>query len=383
VIADYVTFAKVFILQAMDKNLIYTKALQLEFLNAEEAIYLYEQAPLSELMFIANELRKKHVPGDKVTWMIDRNVNITNVCIARCKFCNFHRVPGHSEAYITTIEEYKNKIDTLFELGGNQVLLQGGLHPKLGLDFYTNLFKELKSLYPTLKLHALGPAEIVHISKLENKSYRDVLEALVDAGLDSLPGAGAEILCDRVRGIVSPGKCKSDEWLNVMREAHKMNLLTSATMMFGHAETLQERIEHIIKIRQVQSEKPEGHYGFMAFISWPFQDEDTRLKTKYGIKNSVSSVEYLKTLAISRILLPNIKNIQASWLTVGKNVGQIALHAGANDFGSIMIEENVVSVAGATNSFDANGIQQAIRDAGFEPSQRDQKYDLIERVLSK
>jgi cyclic dehypoxanthinyl futalosine synthase len=356
---------------------LYNKALNLEFLLKEESLFLYNNAPLEELLFVANELRQKHVPGKNVGWIIDRNVNITNVCISRCKFCNFHRVPGHAEAYITTIDEYKEKIDVLFKLGGDQLLLQGGLHPSLGLEFYGNLFRQLKSLYPGLKLHALGPAEIVHISKLEKLNYNEVLKSLIEAGLDSLPGAGAEILCDRVRQIVSPGKCKSHEWLNVMREAHKLNLPTSATMMFGHAETIEERVDHIISIRDVQEEKPKGHYGFIAFIPWPYQDEETPLKTRYGITNHVTADDYLRLLSISRIMLPNITNIQASWLTVGKNTGQLALHAGANDFGSIMIEENVVSSAGSNNSFDEEGIKKAIKEAGFEPLRRNQKYELF------
>jgi cyclic dehypoxanthinyl futalosine synthase len=361
----------------MQLSSIFKKALQLEFLTLEEGHFLYRNAPLEELIFAGHELRKKHVPGNTVTWMIDRNVNITNICISRCKFCNFHRIPGHHESYVTTIEEYKEKIDVLFKLGGNQLLLQGGLHPNLDLKYYMGLFRELKTLFPTLKLHALGPAEIVHISKMDKLSYREVLEKLIESGLDSLPGAGAEILCDRVRQIVSPGKCKSSEWLDVMHEAHLLNLPTSATMMFGHAETPEERIEHLIKIREVQEKKPENSYGFIAFIPWPFQDENTVLKTKMGIDNTIDSDDYLKVIALSRIMLPNIKNIQASWLTVGKNTGQLALHSGANDFGSIMIEENVVSSAGATNSFSQEDIQLAIKDAGFIPQRRNQKYELV------
>lgn len=361
----------------MELNSIYQKALNLNPLSADEGKNLFLHAPLTDLMFLGNQLRQKHVPGNNVTWMIDRNVNITNVCISRCKFCNFHRLPRSTGAYITNIEQYREKIEGLFAAGGNQLLLQGGLHPDLGLAFYKNLFETLKTEYPALKLHALGPAEIVHISKLEKLSYAEVLKSLVESGLDSLPGAGAEILCDRVRKFVSPGKCSSNEWLNVMREAHKMNLPTSATMMFGHAETIDERIEHLIKIRDVQSEKPGGAYGFIAFIAWPFQDSDTVLQRKLGIVNQVTSTEYIRTIALARIMLHNITNIQASWLTVGPKTGQLALHAGANDFGSIMIEENVVSAAGANYQFDAVGICNAIKQAGFEPLQRNQKYELV------
>ena len=356
-------------------NKIYKKALDLEFITYEEGLELYTNAPTPDLMFLANEIRKKLTDKEVVGWQIDRNINITNVCIAQCKFCNFYRRIDAKDTYTTTIEQYKTKIDELYALGGNQVLLQGGLHPKLGLEFYQNLFSELKSLYPDLKLHALGPAEIHHIAKKERMSYKAVLEALLESGLDSLPGAGAEILTDRVRTIVSKGKCNSKQWLDVMREAHKLDMLTSATMMFGHIENIEERIEHLISIRQVQSEKPEGHTGFISFIPWPFQDDGTELKDEQGVNNSVMADEYIRTIAMSRILLPNIKNIQASWLTVGTEVGKICLQAGANDFGSIMIEENVVSVAGANYSHDENSIQKAIKEAGFTPKLRNQKYE--------
>ncbi len=354
-----------------------SRALQFEFLSQEEGIFLFKEAPTADLMYTANELRKKQVPHNKVTWIIDRNVNTTNVCIANCKFCNFFRRPGHEESYITDIETYKIKIEETFRYGGEQLLLQGGHHPDLGLTFYVDLFKELKNLYPNLKLHALGPPEIAHIAKLEGLSHTEVLKALMEAGLDSLPGAGAEILNDRVRRLISKGKCGGQEWLDVMRAAHQLNLTTSATMMFGHIETLEERFEHLVWLRQVQAEKPADAKGFLAFIPWPFQDDGTLLKKVRGITNQVSGDEYVRMLALSRIMLPNVKNIQASWLTVGKQVGQMCLHAGADDFGSIMIEENVVSVAGAPHRFTANGIQEAIKEAGFEPQLRNQQYDFI------
>jgi cyclic dehypoxanthinyl futalosine synthase len=224
-------------------------------------------------------------------------------------------------------------------------------------------------------LHALGPPEIAHIAKLEGLSHTEVLKALMEAGLDSLPGAGAEILNDRVRRLISKGKCGAQEWLDVMRAAHQLGLTTSATMMFGHIETLEERFQHLVDIRQVQSEKPENAKGFIAFIPWPFQDDGTLLKRVKGIKNNVSSEEYIRMIALSRIMLPNILNIQASWLTVGKKTAQLCLHAGANDFGSIMIEENVVSAAGAPHRFTSKGIQEAIRESGFEPQLRNQQYE--------
>jgi len=354
---------------------LYERALRFEFLSADEGVFLFENAPLTELIFVANELRKIQVPHGKVTWIIDRNMNTTNVCVANCKFCNFYRVPGHPESYITDIETYKRKIDETFKYGGEQLLLQGGHHPDLGLAYYVDLFKQLKQLYPNLKLHALGPPEVAHITKLEKSNHHDVLVALKEAGMDSLPGAGAEILNDRVRRLVSNGKCGAQEWLDIMAEAHKLGLTTSATMMFGHVETLYERFEHLVKLREVQARKPEGAKGFLAFIPWTFQDVDTLLQRIRGTKNLTTAEEYIRMIALSRIMLPNVKNIQASWLTVGKQVAQICLHAGANDFGSIMIEENVVSAAGAPHRFTAKGIQQSIRDAGFEPQLRNQQYD--------
>jgi cyclic dehypoxanthinyl futalosine synthase len=350
------------------------KALAGEFLSTDEAMMLWKSLSLAELMFPGNEMRKRLHRENTVGWIIDRNVNITNICLSGCRFCNFYRPSGSSEAYITTMEDYICKVEEMQKLGGNQLLLQGGMHPHLGLEFYTDLFQRLKGHFPDLYLHALGPPEIVHIAKKEGLSYRDVLEKLVEAGLSSLPGAGAEILSDRVRKALSPAKCSSGEWLDVMREAHKMDLVTSATMMFGHIETLEERFEHLLKLREVQSEKPPNHRGFLSFIPWPFQDENTVLRKKSGITNKVTPEEYVRMIAISRLMLPNIPNIQASWLTVGKDTAQMCLHAGANDFGSIMIEENVVSVAGAINTFNAEGIQQAIREAGFEPRRRNQDF---------
>jgi len=366
----------------MNLDIIYKKALAQEFLTLEEGMFLYEQVPISNLMWIANQVKSKILleKKNKVGWIIDRNVNITNVCIAQCKFCNFYRKPGADDSYITKKEEYKEKIEVLKSFGGNQLLLQGGLHPKLGLEFYSNLFKELKLLYSDLKLHALGPAEIVHIARLEKTSYKAVLTELIKSGLDSLPGAGAEILTDRVRSIVSKGKCNSQQWLDAMHEAHKLNLTTSATMMFGHIETKSERVEHLIKIRDLQAKKPKESVGFISFTPWPFQDEGTSLNIEQGVKNTINAEEYIKTVALSRIMLPNIENIQASWLTVGKDIAKICLHSGANDFGSIMIEENVVSAAGANHQFDAKGIQEAIKDAGFEPYLRNQNYEKVENT---
>ena len=359
----------------MENDTLIQKALRLEFLSVREGVHLFESLPLAELMMAGDRVRKILHPEPVVTWIIDRNVNITNVCISGCKFCNFYRTGKSPEAYITSIPEYCNKIDEMKRLGGNQLLLQGGLHPKLSLNFYENLFTDLKTHYPDIRLHALGPPEIAHLAKMDKLPVKTVLERLVAAGLDSLPGAGAEILADRVRNILSPVKCSAREWLDVMRAAHELDLTTSATMMFGHIETLEERLEHMVALRQVQSEKPAGHKGFLSFIPWPFQDDRTVLKEKSGVFNRVTPEEYIRMIAISRLMMPNIPNIQASWLTVGKDTAQLCLHAGANDFGSIMIEENVVRVAGATHTFNAEGIQQAIRDAGFEPNLRDQDFN--------
>lgn len=365
------------------------RALNFEFLSIEEGVFLFKNAATADLAFTANELRKIQKPDNKVTWQIDRNVNTTNVCIANCKFCNFYRIPGHKESYITDLETYKVKIEETLKYGGDQLLLQGGHHPELGLKFYADTFRQLKKLYPNVKLHALGPPEIAHITKLEKSTHTEVLKALKEAGLDSLPGAGAEILNDRVRRLISKGKCTGREWLDVMRAAHQLNITTSATMMFGHIETIEERFEHLVWIREVQSEKPKDAKGFLAFIPWPFQDDGTLLKRHKGITNNVTGDEYIRMIAMSRIMLPNVINIQASWLTVGKDVAKLCLHAGANDFGSIMIEENVVSAAGAPHRFTAAGIQDAIREAGFEPQLRTQQYEyrelpanIVEQVIN-
>ncbi len=366
------------------------RAQNLNYLSIEEGVFLYENAPTSELMFVANDIRNiKKNNSNKVTWQIDRNLNTTNVCIANCKFCNFYRIPGHAESYITDMATYKTKIEETIKYGGDQLLLQGGHHPNLGLSFYVNLFKDIKKMFPKIKLHALGPPEIAHITKLEKSTHTEVLSALVDAGLDSLPGAGAEILNDRVRRLISKGKCTGREWLDVMKACHQLNITTSATMMFGHVETIYERFEHLVWLRDVQEQKPDNSKGFLAFIPWPFMDDGTLLKRVKGITNNVSADEYIRMLALSRIMLPNIENIQASWLTVGKQTAQICLHGGANDFGSIMLEENVVSAAGAPHRFTYKTIQNSITEAGFEPQLRGQQYnerelplDIVEQVVN-
>ena len=360
---------------------IFARARDRATLTREEAYWLWEEAPLERLAAVADEVRRAVVPDPKVvTWQIDRNVNITNVCISGCKFCNFHCKPHEVEReFITSIEEYRPKIERMLELGGDQLLLQGGLHPRLGVEFYEELFRELKHLYPQVRLHALGAPEVAHLAKVSGVTTRQALERLVAAGLDSLPGAGAEILVERVRKSISPAKPSVEQWLEVMHEAHLMNLPTSATMMYGHIETPRERIDHLLTIRDLQARCPEGNWGFVAFIPWIFRSTGTRLERE-GVESHFSPLEYVRVIAVSRLILNNIRNIQSSWLTVGKPAAQLTLHSGANDMGSIMIEENVVSSAGAHNSFDAEGIQKAIREAGFEPRLRDQLYR--ERVYS-
>ncbi len=359
----------------MNLDKLYLKAINKELLNLDEICFLYDNAPLNELGIIADELRRKAtLDPSVVTWQIDRNVNITNVCVSGCKFCNFHCKPHQIErAYVTTLEEYEQKISETLERGGDQLLLQGGMHPKLGIEFYEELFVAIKKLYPQIKLHALGAPEVVHIAKISNIGYEEVLKRLINAGLDSLPGAGAEILNDVVRKKISPNKATAKQWSEVMRIAHKMNIPTSATMMYGHIETSRERMEHLVTVRDIQADCPKGNYGFIAFIPWIYRGKGTQLE-KQGVVTNFSPLEYLRLIAMSRIVLNNIDNIQASWLTVGKDCAQLALHYGANDLGSIMIEENVVSAAGANNTFNAEGIQKAISNAGFEPKLRDQLY---------
>ncbi len=352
------------------------KALCREPLTREEAYILYDEAALQTLCNVADTLRRTAVKDAMVvTWQIDRNVNITNVCKSGCKFCNFHCKPHEeAKAYITTMAEYRTKIDEALRLGADQLLLQGGLHPRLGIEFYETLFRQIKREYPTLRLNALGAPEVAHIAHISNITIVDTLQRLCAAGLDSLPGAGAEILAEDVRKRISPAKPTAEEWIKVMHEAHKLDIPTTATMMYGHVETPHQRIDHLLTLRDLQAMKPETSRGFTAFIPWVFCPTGTQLERE-GISPRFSATEYLRIIAMSRIILHNITNIQASWLTVGKEVAQMALHSGANDMGSIMIEENVVSSAGATTRFDRAAMEETIRRAGFEPRLRDQQYN--------
>ncbi len=387
-------------------------------LTKDKALRLYREAPLAELCRRAQAERFRHVPERRVSYQIDRNVNYTNVCLSGCKFCNFHCRPDEPEkAYTLSFEDYLPKIAELKALGGDQLLLQGGLHPRYGIEWYETLFRRLKEAEPSLRLNALGPPEIAHIARISRLSYREVLLRLRASGLDTLPGAGAEILCDRVRRFLSPAKPSAQQWLDVMREAHALGMSTTATMVYGHIETLEERIDHLLALRALQDMRPAGTPGFRAFICWPMQLAGTELErlaaagrlpdgiTLPGepswVANSDSrwstDEEFLRTVAIARLVLNNVDHIQASWLTVGLPVGLRALEAGADDMGSIMIEENVVSAAGAHNSLLDNGLQcsslqdhavqnlrdpaaaRALRDAiasaGFTPWLRDQEYN--------
>lgn len=362
----------------MNAENIIDKTILGEAIKLQEALCLWNDAPLSLLIASAHYLRQQKANPEIVTWIIDRNVNITNVCCSACLFCNFYTTERNPKAYITTIDEYKTKIEDLLKIGGNQLLLQGGLHPRLGLEFHKKLFKDLKNLYPDIKLHALGPPEIVHVSKIEGISYKETLTELVKSGLDSLPGAGAEILSERVRRIISKNKCSAKEWSNVMIEAHKLGITTSATMMYGHIETIEERLQHLLTIRKIQSIKPKDSRGFISFTSWPFQQKNTALAKRMQLHPNFRSDEYLRLIAVSRLILNNIDNIQASWLTVGRELAQVCLHAGANDLSSIMIEENVVSAAGAQNKMGIAEMENTIREAGFLPAKRDQQYKLMQ-----
>ena len=369
---------------------ILNKALTLQEISMEEAMILYNQASLPELMNTADRIRHLINPSGNVTWQIDRNVNYTNVCSSGCLFCNFHCKPNEPEkSYDCSLEQYEQKIKELKAVCdaeskvdgkdfGYQLLLQGGLHPKYGIEYYETLFRNLKSIEPSLKLNALGPPEIAHISRISKLTYRQTLERLIAAGLDTFPGAGAEILCDRVRKIISPAKPSATEWLAVMEEAHKLGLSTTATMVYGSIETPEERIGHLFTLRETQNKKAEGAIGFRSFIPWPMQLKGTELENKisdFALRAiNTGPAEYLRIIALSRIILLNIPHIQASWLTTGVTTAQIALNAGADDMGSIMIEENVVSSAGSHNSLDAAAMKSAIREAGFNPMRRDQNY---------
>ena len=342
-------------------------------ITKEQALDLYKNTDLLELGHFANEARKKfHPDTEPVTFVIDRNINYTNICNTACRFCAFAFWPGDKRGYVNSYETIYKKIKELAHLGGTQVLLQGGHNPELKIEYYENLFKRIKNDFPTVTLHALSPSEVDHISNVSNLDTKTTIKRLINAGLNSIPGGGAEILVDRVRNKISPLKIKSDRWLEVMEEAHRLGLKTTATMMFGHVETLEERIEHMERIRELQDKTG----GFRAFISWPFQKENNPLG-RGAACNISTSIDYLKTLAVSRIYLDNIENIQSSWVTMGIEIGQLALTFGANDMGGTMLEENVVSASGTLYKTTKDELIHTIHGAGRNAAQRNTEYKIV------
>jgi cyclic dehypoxanthinyl futalosine synthase len=337
-------------------------------LSGDEALLLYQDADLNILGQLADEVRRRLHPKPIVTYVIDRNINYTNICISGCKFCAYYRAPGDVSGYVLSRKELAEKLEETKSLGGTQILLQGGLHPDIPLTFYEEMLSFIKNGF-AIHCHAFSPPEIVHFSKISGLSVKEVLARLIKAGLASIPGGGAEILTDRVRKQISPRKATTDEWLNVMEIAHGLGLKTTATMMYGHVERLEERIEHLLRLRDLQDRTG----GFTAFIAWPFQPQNTALDVKPS-----TGQEYLKLLAISRIVLDNFPNLQASWVTQGPKVAQIALFFGANDFGSTMIEENVVAAAGVSHRLSEAEIRRIVTGAGFEPCQRLMDYTLVD-----
>ena len=339
-------------------------------INNEEALQLLQSTDLAVLGAAADAVSRRKHPESWRTYNIDRNINYTNICTAVCDFCAFYRGPKSDEGYVLPRQELLAKVAETVELGGNQILLQGGLHPKYKLDWYEEMLQDIKSAFPSINIHGFSPPEIYHFTKVNKLSLQEVLSRLQQAGMGSLPGGGAEILVDRVRNEITRGKVMTDDWLNVMRVWHQLGGRSSATMMFGHVETLEDRVEHLDRLRQLQDETK----GFTAFICWTFQPENTRMADI----PPAGSFEYLKTLAVSRLYLDNFDNLQSSWVTQGLKVGQISLQFGANDMGSLMIEENVVAEAGTVHYLTLDEIRDAITECGFTPRQRDVHYNLIE-----
>ncbi len=348
-------------------NRIFSKAATGSRLSPVEGLALYKQADLLTLGELANSVRKRLHPERVVTFIVDRNINYTNICVNKCAFCAFYRESDSPEAYVLTKDEIFRKIEETLVQGGTQILMQGGVHPDLGIEYFEDLFSSIKSRF-AIQIHSLSPAEISFIAKKENINITDALLRLKASGLDSIPGGGAEILVDRVRKKVSPNKIRWRQWADVMKEAHKLGMPTTATMMFGGLETQKEIIEHLVRLRDIQDETN----GFTAFIPWTYQPGNTKLGGR-----SATAVEYLKTLALSRIMLDNFPNIQASWVTQGAKIAQVALEFGANDFGSTMIEENVVAAAGITFRMTRQEILHLIKDAGYIPAQRDTRYNIL------
>jgi cyclic dehypoxanthinyl futalosine synthase len=343
------------------------KVLAGERLSREEGVALIRDGDLIELGMLADAVRRRLHPEGIVTYIIDRNINYTNVCTAQCAFCAFYRDLPSKEGYLLSKEQLAQKIEETLALGGNQILLQGGLHPDLGIEFYEELFRWMKATYP-IWIHGLSPAEIKHIDKVSNLTTEQTLRRLIAAGLDSIPGGGAEVLSDRVRQIIGIAKGSTADWLDVMETAHRLGLKTTATMMFGHVETLEERVDHLLHLRGLQDRTG----GFTAFIAWTFQPTNTAMAG-----DELTSFQYLRTLAVARVMLDNFPSVQASWVTQGGKIGQVSLRFGANDFGSLMIEENVVSAAGAHFRLTEAEIARNIQDAGFVPKRRTMHYEIV------
>lgn len=351
-------------------NNITEKVLAGERISGDEFLHLAGSNDLHLLGFLADTVRKRLHHQPFVTYVIDRNINYTDICISACKFCAFFKAPEDGSGSVLTKGELEQKINETKQLGGTQILLQGGLHPDKPLEFYEDMLRFMKSL--DIHIHGFSPPEVCHFAELSGLTVHEVLERLISAGLDSIPGGGAEILSNRVRQTLAPRKCSADEWISVMKEAHLLGLRTTATMMFGHIETMEERLEHLQRIRILQDETS----GFTAFIPWPFQPDNTALAAAADIQKE-TAFGYLKMLALSRIFLDNVENIQASWVTQGPKIAQLSLFFGANDFGSTMIEENVVAAAGVYFRLSEHEIKRLVSDAGFEPRQRLMDYTLV------
>ncbi len=357
------------------ENVIIPKVLGGERISQTEALEIYHHARPADLAALAdarrNQAKAASYDGqgnEVVTYIIDRNINYTNVCNVYCKFCAFYRTERDADHYVLTLDQIDQKLDELTAVGGIQILMQGGHHPSLGIDWYLNLLNHIKSKYPHINIHAFSPPEFNHFAEVFKMPMREVIARFKDAGLGSIPGGGGEILVDRVRNRIAPLKCNSDQWLEAMAIAHELGLNSSATMMFGHVETVEERIEHLQRLRDQQ----DATKGFSAFICWTFQPDNTKLKA-----TPVGTTEYLRMQALSRVFLDNFENVQSSWVTQGPKIGQVALKYGANDFGSVMMEENVVSKAGTSFRLNSEEIERLIRDAGYQPKRRDNWYRLV------
>ena len=356
----------------MTTNKILERALSGERISTEEAVCLFQTADILLLGNVASRISRKTIEKRVITYIVDRNINYTNICVTDCAFCAFYRKESDEDAYVHPFEVIAKKIEEIISLGGNQILLQGGHNIDLRIDYFEDLFQRIKKQFD-IHIHALSPPEIVHTAKISKLTINETLHRLRNAGLDSIPGGGAEILVDHVRHKISPHKCSANEWLDVMDRAHIMGIPTTATMMFGHVETVEDRVEHLRRIREQQDKTG----GFTAFIPWPFQPGRTELSIDLGISSQVTGLDYLKTLAISRIFLDNFDNLQSSWVTQGPKIGQMALYYGANDMGSTMLEENVVRAAGTVHCLNEEDIRRIIIDSGFTPQRRNMRYKLV------